>query len=130
MRRTKSFTHSPQSVTDARRFATEALPGVPAETLDVIALLVSELASNSVRHTDSGFDLTISSTAREIRVEATDRGAGEPRMRSPAPTDPSGRGLQIVNMLSADWGVDALPEGKRVWFTVAIEGPVEAKAAG
>jgi serine/threonine-protein kinase RsbW len=129
MRRTRSFTHSPHSVTDARRFAAEALPGTPAATLDVIALLVSELASNSVRHTDSGFDLTIISSGREIRVEATDRGTGEPQMRSPAPTDPSGRGLQIVNMLSADWGVETLSEGKTVWFTVAVDGPVEAQTA-
>lgn len=120
MRRTRSFTHSPRSVTDARRFAAEALPEAPADTLDVIALLVSELASNSVRHTDSGFDLTITSSAQEIRVEATDSGDGKPQMRSPAPTDPSGRGLQIVNMLAAAWGVEALSNGKTVWFTLAV----------
>lgn len=128
MTRTRSFPHSPHSVTDARRFATEALPAAPAATLDIIALLVSELASNSVRHTDSGFDLTITAGAREIRVAATDRGAGRPRMRSPAPTDPSGRGLQIVDMLSASWGVEPHPEGKTVWFTLAVDVPVEAKS--
>jgi len=130
MRRTRSFSHSPHSVTDARRFAAEALPGASPETRGVIALLVSELASNSIRHTASGFDLTITSSAREIRVEATDRDDGKPEMRSPAPTDPSGRGLQIVDMLSADWGVEPLSKGKTVWFTLAVDAPVQARTAG
>lgn len=130
MMRTRRFSNSPRSVTDARRFAAEALPAAPAETLAVVALLVSELASNSVRHADSGFDLTITSSGREIRVEATDRGEGTPQARSPAPTDPSGRGLQIVSMLSAAWGVERRPKGKTVWFTLAVDRPVEARPTG
>lgn len=129
MRRSRRFSHSSRSVTDARRFAAEALPGAPAETLDVVALLVTELASNSVRHTDSGFEVTITSSGREIRVEATDRGEGRPQMRSPAPTDPSGRGLRIIDMLSAAWGVEPRPKGKTVWFTLPVEGSIEAGTA-
>jgi hypothetical protein len=41
-------------------------------------------------------------------------------MRSPGPEEPSGRGLQIVNMLSQDWGVEQrAAAGKTVWFVVA-----------
>ncbi len=41
-------------------------------------------------------------------------------MRSPEPTDPSGRGLKIIDMLSARWGVEPEPaEGKTVWFTIS-----------
>ena len=40
-------------------------------------------------------------------------------MRSPGPEEPTGRGLQIVNMLSERWGVEhASAHGKTVWFTV------------
>ena len=40
-------------------------------------------------------------------------------MRSPKPTDPSGRGLKIIDMLSSDWGVEqSAGAGKTVWFTV------------
>jgi anti-sigma regulatory factor (Ser/Thr protein kinase) len=119
MKLTRAFEHAPASVTAARRFVTATLRDIPAETLESVELMVSELASNCIRHTESGFDLTITRSTREIRIEATDTGGGEARKRSPQPTDPSGRGLQIVDMLSTDWGCDPRPDGgKTVWFTV------------
>jgi anti-sigma regulatory factor (Ser/Thr protein kinase) len=130
MRQTRSFEHKPESVTLARRFAREAVQAAPAEAQEVVGLMVSELASNCIRHTDSGFDLTITQSRREIRIEATDRGSGQPKMRTPGPTDPHGRGLQIIDMLSAAWGVEQLPgRGKSVWFTVALEAPARVEAA-
>jgi anti-sigma regulatory factor (Ser/Thr protein kinase) len=117
----RSFTHEAASVGAARGFVNEVLHGVPAEVRDVIVLMVSELASNCVRHTDSDFDLTISQIGDEICVEASDCGGGEPRMRTPAPTDPSGRGLQIVDMFATSWGHESRPgEGKTVWFRVSL----------
>ena len=51
-------------------------------------------------------------------------------MRSPKPTDPSGRGLKIIDMLSAEWGVDhRAAAGKTVWFTVADTTPASAAQA-
>ena len=119
MKHTRTFPHRPESVPAARRFATGTLRGVSAETLEAVELMVSELATNCIRHTDSAFELTITRTEADIRVEATDRAGGRPEMRSPRPTDPSGRGLKIVDMLSAEWGVDQRAAlGKTVWFTV------------
>lgn len=130
MRQTRRFEHSPESVPAARRFAAQALHDAPGEALEVVPLMVSELASNCIRHTDSGFQLTITSAAGEIRVEAMDRGGGTPRMRSPGPTDPNGRGLQIVDMLSSGWGVDrATGAGKTVWFTLAVAADPDAAPA-
>jgi anti-sigma regulatory factor (Ser/Thr protein kinase) len=124
VKQTRTFEHAPESVTMARRFATEALPGAPAEMLETVGLMVSELASNCVRHTDSQFDLSIVLTAREIRVEATDHGGGEPCLRSPKPTDPTGRGLFIVDTLAEAWGVEHRDaSGKTVWFAIAADTP-------
>jgi anti-sigma regulatory factor (Ser/Thr protein kinase) len=82
--------------------------------------MVSELATNCIRHTASEFELTIARTQGQIRVEVTDRAGGTPRMRSPSVDEPTGRGLQIVDLLSHAWGVDAAAEGgKTVWFTIA-----------
>ena len=92
MKHTRTFPHEPGSVPAARRFATSALRGVSADTLEAVELMVSELATNCIRHTDSGFELTITRTGGDIRVEATDGAEGTPQMRSPKPTDPSGRG--------------------------------------
>lgn len=120
MRCSRRFEHAPSSVPAARRFATEALRGAPRETVESVALMVSELASNCIRHTDSGFEMTITRTAGEIRVEARDGGDGQPQLRSPNPSDASGRGLRIVEMLSGAWGVKRpRGPGKVVWFSIA-----------
>jgi anti-sigma regulatory factor (Ser/Thr protein kinase) len=120
MKRTRRFPHEPQSVPAARHFATSLLRDTARDTLEAIELMVSELATNCIRHTDSGFDLTIIRHGGDIRVEATDQAGGTPTMRSPEPTEPSGRGLRIIDMLSADWGVETgAPRGKTVWFTIA-----------
>jgi anti-sigma regulatory factor (Ser/Thr protein kinase) len=119
MRRMRTFPAIPQSVHAARRFATDTLRGSGAATLEAIELMVSELATNCIRHERTSFHLTILGTTREIRIEVTDSGTGTPTMRSPGPDEPSGRGLQIVDMLSESWGVvPEQPSGKTVWFTV------------
>jgi anti-sigma regulatory factor (Ser/Thr protein kinase) len=128
MKETRSFPEQPESVTAARRFATDVLHNVSPEVTATVELLVSELATNCIRHTDSAFDLTIIQSGREIRVEATDYDdAGKPTMRSPKPADPSGRGLRIVDALAAAWGVEhRSAHGKTVWFTVVAPAPERA----
>jgi anti-sigma regulatory factor (Ser/Thr protein kinase) len=80
--------------------------------------MTSELATNSVRHAHSDFELAILLSREEIRVEVSDRGRGQPVPRSPTPREHSGRGLQIVQELSEDWGISPSPNGKLVWFTL------------
>jgi anti-sigma regulatory factor (Ser/Thr protein kinase) len=119
MRRMRSFPAIPQSVHAARRFATDTLSSSPASTVEAVELMVSELATNCIRHERTNFHITILGSAQEIRVEVTDSGSGTPTMRSPGPDEPSGRGLQIVDMLSDSWGVEPEhPSGKTVWFTM------------
>lgn len=78
-----------------------------------VLLLVSELVSNSVRHTDSqGIDLTVVSNDGHIRVEVSDDGPGFAR---DAPRG-DGMGLNIVEKLADRWG---LAPGDR--FTVWAE---------
>ncbi len=119
MRKTQTFAHSPASVPLARQFAREALEGSSPDVLETVTLLVSELATNCIRYTNGPFDLQVSRRSGEIRIEATDQGLEEPRLRSPGPTDPNGRGLQIVSMLSKDWGYQTRAgASKTIWFTI------------
>ncbi len=119
MRQTRSFSQEPESVAAARRFAVQSLSSLPADVLDAVELMVSELATNCIRHTGTSFDLAIVRVREQVRIEVTDRAGGTPRMRSPGPEEPTGRGLQIVNMLSEDWGVEHRnATGKTVWFVV------------
>ncbi len=119
MRRMRTFPAIPQSVHAARRFATDTLSGNPTSMVDAVELMVSELATNCIRHERTSFHITIMGSTQEVRVEVTDSGSGTPTMRSPGPDEPSGRGLQIVDMLSDSWGVEPEdPSGKTVWFTM------------
>jgi anti-sigma regulatory factor (Ser/Thr protein kinase) len=116
----RTFPNSPNSVTGARRFVLDTIRGVAREVSDSVALMVSELATNSIRHAGTGFRVRVDHTPAEVRVEVIDRGGGAPTVRSPAPTEPSGRGLRIVENFADSWGVRASPPGKVVWFTLAL----------
>jgi anti-sigma regulatory factor (Ser/Thr protein kinase) len=121
VRRAQSFPLDVRSVAAARRFCAQTLGGSAPEVIEAAELMVSELATNSIRHVRSGFDLTIERTATQIRVEVRDFGGGVPELQLPGPNDLRGRGLQIVEMLAHSWGFTAASaEDKTVWFTLAI----------
>jgi anti-sigma regulatory factor (Ser/Thr protein kinase) len=120
MRKARRFRCQPESVAGARQFVRDVLSDQPLETIEAAELMTSELATNSVRHARSDFELAILISRREIRVEVSDQGEGQPVPRSPTPREWSGRGLQIVLELSDAWGVSPTPNGKLVWFTLPL----------
>jgi anti-sigma regulatory factor (Ser/Thr protein kinase) len=115
--RTRRFLCQPESVTAVRRFVRQELRHHASDVIDAAELLACELATNCVRHAHTEFELAID-TRDPIRVEVRDSGGGRPRLRSPTPREPSGRGLRIVEALSAQWGITPSPPGKTVWFTL------------
>jgi anti-sigma regulatory factor (Ser/Thr protein kinase) len=118
----RTFPHAVESVGRARRFAVDALGDVAPDILDSIAVMVSELATNSVRHAASAFTIAVEHDHQRIRVAVSDAGDRLPRLRTPEPREPSGRGLQIVRALADEWGVTeaADKQGKTVWFVVVV----------
>jgi anti-sigma regulatory factor (Ser/Thr protein kinase) len=116
---TRTFPSEPRAVTAARLFVRDVLTDVPAEVRDAAELLTSELTTNCVRHARTGFEVKVD-TSNPIHIEVTDCGDGDPRVLSPAPTDPSGRGLLIVSKLATQWGVIPAQAGKTVWFTLEL----------
>lgn len=124
MTATRRFPHDPAAVRAARRFALETLDGYDPELLEVVELLVSELAANCVRHTNSSFEVSVAGDNREIRVSVSDHGGGRPTLRNPDPDAVAGRGLALVEMLSSSWGVRpnrSLRGGKSVWFSLDVD---------
>jgi anti-sigma regulatory factor (Ser/Thr protein kinase) len=111
---------APESVSAARRFVVESLSGMSQETLDNAALVVSELATNCVLHAGGDFLITVTASRTEIRIEVTDSGAGTVQIQHPSPDEAHGRGLQIVNALSRDWGIQPARRGKTIWFTLPV----------
>jgi anti-sigma regulatory factor (Ser/Thr protein kinase) len=118
----RAFPNTSQSITRARRYALDNLDDLAPELADRVSLLVSELATNAVRHAASSFTVSIERDASSIRVAVTDAGDGKPLVQSPAPTDYSGRGLLIVRTLADTWGVTEASDGsgKSVWFTLVL----------
>jgi anti-sigma regulatory factor (Ser/Thr protein kinase) len=122
------FPYELRSVPAARRFVREQLRGYPDATVEAVELMLSELASNSIRHAGSGFEVSVR-IGKEIRVEVSDFGAGQPHLLTPRATDPSGRGLRIVAGLASEWGVSERRGGKTVWFTLAAGSPGQRRRA-
>jgi anti-sigma regulatory factor (Ser/Thr protein kinase) len=123
MRQARRFPCEPDSVPGARDFVRDALSAQPREIVEAAELMTSELATNSVRHARSDFELAVLLSRDEIRVEVSDNGEGQPLPRSPTIREQSGRGLQIVLKLSDAWGVTPSANGKLVWFALQPQKP-------
>lgn len=117
----RAFTAYPFSVPAARDYVVALLHQQPAELQETAAVLVSELATNAVRHS-GGRDFEVSveheAGANRLWVGVTDTGAGNPVLRRPPDTDEHGRGLQLVGLLADRWGVRRRrsDDAKTVWF--------------
>jgi anti-sigma regulatory factor (Ser/Thr protein kinase) len=90
-----------------------------ASQCHTLVLLVSEIVSNAVLHSQAPADtpivLTTSFTEDTIRVTVTDTGNGfTPVRRKPGTTD-GGYGLYLLDRAARRWGVDRVG-GTRVWF--------------
>jgi anti-sigma regulatory factor (Ser/Thr protein kinase) len=115
------FPPTPKSVAMARQFVASLLRDSPTDVIETVTLMVSELATNCVRHARTPYRILVSVQSSQIRVEVTDRSTARATARSPGPSETHGRGLQIVRTLADHWGViekPALP-GKTAWFTLA-----------
>ncbi len=98
------------------------------EVADNLELVVSELATNALRH---GLRLEEPRCERPVHMSLvrrgplvtsafTDPGASVPVLRHPGPLDTGGLGLHIVESLSLRWGWSALaPHGKIVWAVLS-----------
>jgi len=117
----RRFRGRPESVTAARRFVRDVLRDQSREIVDAAELMACELATNCVQHAQSDFELAIHSKD-QIRVEVRDTNRGRPVLRFPAPEDPSGRGLRIVQAMSDTWGIIPSTDGKTVWFALSAGG--------
>lgn len=82
---------------------------------DIAELLISELVTNALVHTDRGAVVTATVTDR-LRVEVRDFVSRRPQPRRPTAEGTSGRGLMLVRSLSDAWGIRMHGVGKCVWF--------------
>jgi anti-sigma regulatory factor (Ser/Thr protein kinase) len=119
------FANTPNAVTQARRYVLELLDDLDPEALAEAEVMVSELATNSLRHAASHFIVCVERFPEEIKISVEDTGPGYPELRTPDPAASAGRGLQIVAALASRWGVTPRFDGpgKKVWFTMRASEP-------
>jgi anti-sigma regulatory factor (Ser/Thr protein kinase) len=117
----------PEAVADARREVV-GLPLAQAARQQ-LALLVSELVTNAVRHAsvaaDGSIRLRIAVRSGRARIEVRDGGAGfdAALSGSPDPLRVGGQGLVIVAALSDSWGVTRDSGGSTVWCELQVVEP-------
>ena len=115
----QKFEPKPLNVRAARDFVADALEeqGFDGDT-EIVLLLASELVTNAVRHAATPFEITVDVGRDRVKVAVIDGDVDHgPRVRQPGPDDTNGRGLLLVDQLSAVWGSDRIGRGKSVWFT-------------
>lgn len=86
-----------------------------AETRDDAELLLTEVVSNGVNHTESPMAVELNMDRDLLRAEVSDDSPREPRRR--VADEFGGRGMLILDALASRWGVLGHPgDGKTVWF--------------
>ncbi len=113
----RSLPAQPMSVPLARWWARgwlAALP-VPADLVDNTLYVVSELVSNAVRQGDGPVRIRLELAEASLRVEVFDRGHRMPRLADFGPESTGGHGLQLIDSLADQWGVQVELDGKTVW---------------
>ena len=98
----------------ARRAVASRLGGHPR--LEELLLCVSEVVTNAVLHAGTPKEMQVRTEGDRLVVEVTDGDVTLPVRRAHDLTAPTGRGLRILDELTADWGSRLVPGGKVVWF--------------
>ncbi len=108
-----------QSVPHARHFVEDVLRQweLP-ELVDSAAVVCSELTTNALLHGAPPVRLMVRRRTNGIRIEVHDGRRADPVRARSGGLSTQGRGMAMVEMLSADWGVDATDAGKSVWAEV------------
>lgn len=111
----------PERISAARQQVREMLHDwADPEQVDSAVLMISEMATNVLVHTDGDALLVAQASGehgeRLLRVEVADGSDELPHKRRPGEMASSGRGLVLMEMLADAWGVDPRGEGKSIWF--------------
>ncbi|GGL50610.1 hypothetical protein GCM10014719_59920 [Planomonospora parontospora subsp. antibiotica] len=131
-RLSRHFLGSTASVREARRFVTAFLNGWPI--VEAAELIVSELATNAVRHSASGrfggrFLVTIHVGRDRLWLAVLDEGGPRTPEVLDGQEDEGGRGLLLVSTLADSWGVDGDEQGRTVWALLSTEPAAAVQAA-
>ena len=113
-----SLGSGPGAAAEARRAIGKLRADLDPPLLETLRLLVTELVTNSVRHTAAdSLTLRVAVGESAVLTEVADAGPGfDPKCVERAGADNTGWGLFLVERLASSWGVKHDTASKRVWF--------------
>ena len=108
-----------KSVSQARRFLRDVLEEWEVTGYDLAApQVLTELVTNAALHARSAYTVHLLVEPDGLLVEVTDSSPVLPQARHYGTGATTGRGIALVEALSAAWGVQSSPTGKTVWCRV------------
>ncbi|MGC9539454.1 SpoIIE family protein phosphatase [Streptomyces sp. UG1] len=113
----------PEAVGHARRFTRRTLRAwrLAPQDLDAALLVVSELVTNALVHTDGRVRLDLTLVHDRLRVAVADASPRTPvKPTSVSWEATGGRGILLVEAMSVEWGTVPVSGGKQVWSEIAL----------
>ncbi|WP_329091309.1 MULTISPECIES: ATP-binding protein [unclassified Streptosporangium] len=94
----------------------------------MVLLVVSELVTNSVRHSNSGrrqgglVTVKLRAKGPVLRLAVVDEGASDsaPQVRRVEADSDGGRGLELIDEMALKWGSYEVATGRVVWADLAV----------
>lgn len=118
------FPRSLAAIGSARRLVVETLSEWDmTDTAPAAMSVVSELVTNALCHGRSDVSVGLSREVAGLRIAVGDAGAGRAAPAAREALSEGGRGLELVDALSLEWGQRRRPVGKIVWATVQAPPP-------
>lgn len=110
----------PTSVPAARQVVDEVTSHLPRRAREAAELVVSELATNSVVHAGTRFEVFAAADDGAVEVVIADR-CGWAASGDPSAGNGTGHGLLLVGLLASEWATVLEPGGKRVWARLEVD---------
>ena|SRR4051794_19327186 len=108
----------PSSVPTARQLVGEVTGHLPKRAREAAELVTSELATNSVVHARTDFEVFAAVDDATVEVVVADQTGW---LSSRADGREPGHGLLLVGLLATDWAAELEGGGKRVWARLAVD---------
>ena len=97
--------------------------GLPREQVEAVLVVIGELLSNATEHGRPPVQLNVTMSGDRVHVAVHDTGPEGPQELPLDPQRLRGRGLQLVEAVSSEWGWTRDPTGKTVWTSLSAQPP-------
>jgi anti-sigma regulatory factor (Ser/Thr protein kinase) len=121
----------PDAVMHARRFTARVLRSwQETRETDAILLVVSELVTNAMTHTQGEVHLHLTLAGERMRVAVSDCSPRAPVKSATIDWEATGgRGIMLVEAVCAAWGSVPVSGGKQVWGEIELSDAPSGDAA-